>query len=223
MNIENIVESSIKYFFFIILTFYSNLGLADTYITQNDGHHLRVNEPISTVFISAPDIADYNVVDENTIVIFAKEVGQAKIIIYGEGKKVLLSDRIVVDIDLISVRRQLRAFYPNLDVKIESIGEQVVVSGVVNNEQERDDIYRLVANLLGREKIERYESTQQLTYENDTISVPEPEAMIFSRNMTWNGIIEQIQVAAVQQVNVKISIAQVTETFGQTIGVRARS
>lgn len=34
-----------------------------------------------------------------------------------------------------------------------------------------------------------------------------------------DGIIEQLQVAAVQQVNVKISVAQVTETFGQTIGV----
>jgi pilus assembly protein CpaC len=37
--------------------------------------------------------------------------------------------------------------------------------------------------------------------------------------MTWEGIIERIEVATVQQVNVKISVAQVTESFSQTVGV----
>ncbi len=43
--------------------------------------------------------------------------------------------------------------------------------------------------------------------------------MIFARNMTWKGIVERIQVATTQQVNVKISVAQVTESFGKTVGV----
>ncbi|UPR51590.1 pilus assembly protein N-terminal domain-containing protein [Vibrio cyclitrophicus] len=219
MKTEKLLELLTQFCLMLLCISLSLSANAETYITQNDGHHIRVGEPISTVFISAPDIADYNVVDENTVVIFAKEIGQSKIIIYGEGKKILLSDRIVVDIDLSHVRRQLRAFYPNLDIKIESIGEQVVVSGVVNSEEERDNIYRLIATMLSRDKVARYEDTQQFTYENETISVPESESLIFARNMTWDGIIEQLQVAAVQQVNVKISVAQVTETFGQTIGV----
>lgn len=150
MKTEKLLELLTQFCLMLLCISLSLSANAETYITQNDGHHIRVGEPISTVFISAPDIADYNVVDENTVVIFAKEIGQSKIIIYGEGKKILLSDRIVVDIDLSHVRRQLRAFYPNLDIKIESIGEQVVVSGVVNSEEERDNIYRLIATMLSR-------------------------------------------------------------------------
>jgi pilus assembly protein CpaC len=37
--------------------------------------------------------------------------------------------------------------------------------------------------------------------------------------MTWEGIIERIEVTTVKQVNVKISVAQVSESFGETVGV----
>ncbi|MDN2480399.1 type II and III secretion system protein family protein [Vibrio agarivorans] len=197
----------------------SEVVAGQRYITQFEGQHIAMDEPITTVFISAPDIVDYNVVDEKTIVVFAKEVGQARLVVYGEGKKVLLSDKIIVDIDLSLVRRQLKLRYPNLDVRVESVGSQVAVSGVVDSNQQRDDIYRLVATLLGRDKTERYEETRRLEFESDTYEIPEPEDLIFARNMTWEGILELLEVATAQQVNVKISVAQVTENFAQTVGV----
>lgn len=202
-----------------ILIFSATSFAADRYVTQNDGQHISVSEPISTVFISAPEIADYNVVDENTIVVFGKEVGQSRLIIYGEGKKVLLSDRVIVDIDLSLVRRQIKLRYPGLNVRVESVGEQVAVSGVVETEQQREDIYRLVATVLKREMITRYEESRVLEFESDSLEISEPQDLIFERNMTWEGIIEQLEVASAKQVNVKISVAQVTETFAQTVGV----
>lgn len=202
-----------------ILIFSATSFAADRYVTQNDGQHISVSEPISTVFISAPEIADYNVVDENTIVVFGKEVGQSRLIIYGEGKKVLLSDRIIVDIDLSLVRRQIKLRYPDLNVRVESVGEQVAVSGVVETEQQREDIYRLVATVLKREMITRYEESRVIEFESDSFEISEPQDLIFERNMTWEGIIEQLEVASAKQVNVKISVAQVTETFAQTVGV----
>lgn len=191
----------------------------DRYITVNDGQHIEVKEPITTVFVSDPEVVDYNVINENTVVVFAKGVGQARFIIYGESKKVLLSDRVIVDIDLSLVRRQLKLFYPELNIKVESVGEQVAVSGVVDSEEQRDEIYRLVATLLGRDKIEKWDEPQVLTFTNEAYDIDEPQSMIFHRNMTWEGIIEMLEVATVQQVNVKISVAQVTETFAQTVGV----
>ncbi|MDW2205293.1 pilus assembly protein CpaC, partial [Vibrio sp. 1636] len=46
-----------------------------------------------------------------------------------------------------------------------------------------------------------------------------PQSMIFARNMTWKGILELLEVAPDQQVNVKISVAQVTDSFSKTVGV----
>lgn len=192
---------------------------ADRSITLNDGQHIQVNMPIGKVFISNPEVADYKVINENTLVVYANEVGQSRLIVYGTDSSVLLSDRIVVDLNLSEVRRQLKFHYPDAQVKVQSIGAQVAVSGIVGSEETRDDIYRLVATLLGREKTEKWDKVEKLTFESENSSYEVPESMVFARNMTWEGIIEQIKVTTTQQVNVKISIAHVTESFGQTVGI----
>ncbi|MGF1747828.1 type II and III secretion system protein family protein [Vibrio cionasavignyae] len=189
------------------------------YITVNDAKHIQLDDRITKVFISDPEVVDYNVINETTIVVFAKAVGQARLMVYGESEKLLMSDRIIADIDLSQVRRQIKLHFSEVDIKIESVGNQVAVSGIVHSEQQRDDIYRMVATLLGREKTERWDETQKLEFRTDNVDLEEPESMIFARNMTWDGILEQLEVATVQQVNVKISVAQVTERFAETVGV----
>lgn len=201
------------------LLFTSMSIAADRYITLNEGTHINLPNTIGKVFISNPQIADYKVIDENTIVVFASSLGQARLIVYGTEQDVLLSDKIIVDLDLSQVRRQLAFHFPDLDIKVQSIGSQVAVSGVVNSEEERDAIYRMVATLLGREKTERWHKAEKLEFKLSDMELEEPESMVFARNMTWEGIIERLEVATTQQVNVKISVAQVTENFGETIGV----
>lgn len=192
---------------------------ADRSITLNDGQHIQFQSPIGQVFINNPSIVDYKIINDNTLVVFANSVGQSRLIVYGVDDDVLLSDRIIVDLNLTDIRRQLKFHFPDAKVKVQSVGEQVAVSGVVDSEATRDDIYRLVATLLGREKTEKWDKTQKLEFKSDSSDYEEPESMVFARNMTWEGIIERIEVATTQQVNVKISVAQVTESFGQTVGV----
>ncbi|MDP5253176.1 pilus assembly protein N-terminal domain-containing protein [Vibrio sp. HB161653] len=192
---------------------------ADRYVTLNEGQHVHLGQEIGKVFISNPAVADYKVIDKHTLVVYANQVGQARFMVYGKEENLLLSDRIIVDVNLDLVRKQLKFRYPDLDIQLTSIGEQVAVRGTVESIEQRDEIYRLVANLLGREKITRWNSIDKYTFESDSGDVTAPEDMIFAKNHTWQGIIEQLQVATVQQVNVKVSIAQVTKGFDSTIGV----
>ncbi|HCG7115221.1 TPA: pilus assembly protein N-terminal domain-containing protein [Vibrio parahaemolyticus] len=197
----------------------TNAFAADRSITLNDGQHIQLKIPIGKVFISNPDIADYKIINENTLVVFANGIGQSRLIVYGMDDDVLLSDRIIVDLDLSEVRRQLKFHFPDAKVKIQSVGMQVAVSGVVDSEETRDDIYRLVATLLGREKTERWDKSEKLEFSSEYANYEEPEGMVFARNMTWEGIVERIKVATTQQVNVRISVAQVNESFSKTVGV----
>ncbi|MFZ3420615.1 type II and III secretion system protein family protein [Vibrio harveyi] len=197
----------------------TNTFAADRSITLNDGQHIQLKMPIGKVFISNPDIADYKIINDNTLVVFANGIGQSRLIVYGTDDDVLLSDRIIVDLDLSEVRRQLKFHFPDAKVKVQSVGEQVAVSGVVDSEETRDDVYRMVATLLGREKTEKWEKVEKLEFKSDYSDYEEPESMVFARNMTWKGIIERIKVATTQQVNVKISVAQVNESFSKTVGV----
>lgn len=208
---------SILLFIFTLFSIQSFAG--QKYITINDAKNIEVAEKITKVFISDPNVVDYNVINENTIVVFGKATGHSRLMVYGVSEKLLLSDKIIVDIDLSQVRRQIALHFPDSNVRIESVGNQVAVSGVVASEQIRDDVYRMVANLLGREKTQRWESSQKLEFSTDNVDLQEPEALIFARNMTWDGIIERLEVATVQQVNVKISVAQVSERFAETVGV----
>ncbi|CDT64748.1 putative Flp pilus assembly protein, secretin CpaC [Vibrio coralliirubri] len=201
------------------LLFITNSFAADRSITLNDGQHIKFKSPIGQVFINNPDIVDYKVINDSTLVVFANGIGQSRLIVYGIDDEVLLSDRIIVDLNLTDIRRQLKFHFPDAKVKVQSVGEQVAVSGFVDSEATRDDIYRLVATLLGREKTEKWDETQKLEFKSDNSDYEEPESMVFARNITWEGIIERIEVATTQQVNVKISVAQVTESFGQTVGV----
>ncbi|PQJ64002.1 pilus assembly protein CpaC [Vibrio chagasii] len=196
----------------------TNTFAADRSITLNDGQHIQFKTPIGQVFINNPNIVDYKVINDSTLVVFANSVGQSRLIVYGVDNDVLLSDRIIVDLNLTDVRKQLKFHFPDAQVKVQSIGEQVAVSGIVDSEETRDDIYRLVATLLDREKMEKWDKAQKLKFKSDSSDYEESESMVFARNMTWQGIIERIEVATTQQVNVKISVAQVTESFGQTIG-----
>ncbi|GAL21055.1 type II/IV secretion system secretin RcpA/CpaC [Vibrio maritimus] len=182
------------------LLFTSMSSAADRYITLNEGTHINLPNTIGKVFISNPQIADYKVIDENTIVVFASSLGQARLIVYGTEQDVLLSDKIIVDLDLSQVRRQLAFHFPNLDIKVQSIGSQVAVSGVVSSEEERDAIYLMVATLLGREKTERWHKAEKLEFKLPNMELEEPESMVFARNMTWEGIIERLEVATTQQV-----------------------
>ncbi|MDW1889716.1 pilus assembly protein N-terminal domain-containing protein [Vibrio sp. Vb1574] len=197
----------------------TNTFAADRSITLNDGQHIQLKMPIGKVFISNPDIADYKIINDNMLVVFANGIGQSRLIVYGTDDDVLLSDRIIVDLDLSDVRRQLKFHFPDAKVKVQSVGEQVAVSGVVDSEETRDDIYRMVATLLGREKTEKWKKVEKLEFNSDYSDYEESESMVFARNMTWKGIIERIKVAKTQQVNVKISVAQVNESFSKTVGV----
>lgn len=192
---------------------------ADRSITLNDGQHIQLKSPIGQVFVNNPSIVDYKIINDNTLVVFANSIGQSRLIVYGIDDKMLLSDRIIVDLDLTDIRRQIKFHFPDAQVKVQSVGEQVAVSGIVDSEATRDDIYRLVATLLGRDKTEKWDKIEKLEFKSDSSDYEEPESMVFARNMTWEGIIERIEVATTQQVNVKISVAQVTESFGQTVGV----
>ncbi len=57
---------------FLVFLFSFSAFSGDRYITVSDGQHIEVKEPISTVFVSDPEIVDYNVVNENTVVVLLR-------------------------------------------------------------------------------------------------------------------------------------------------------
>ncbi|WP_035476636.1 type II and III secretion system protein family protein [Aliagarivorans taiwanensis] len=182
-----------------------------TNITVNQAFTIDVGQDIGTVFISQPQIADYKVVNKQRLLVFAKHVGQTQLVIYDVDGGVIQSRKLFVDEDLTLVRRQLAKFFPDEDITVESVGRIVTVTGLVDSEKVRDDAYRMIAMLLEREAVPRF-----ATMTKDTgIGWSE-----FAEQYQWDGIVEGLSVLGSKQVNVKVSVAQVTEEFTEAIGVQ---
>lgn len=166
----------------------------------NSAKNLRFNDEIGTVFISSPEIADYKIIDPQQLVLFANQIGETTLIVYNVDNQVLLSQRITVNVDLTKIRRQLAQSYPQFSLTLTAVGNQVAVRGQVDTAEQRNEIYHLIGSLLNR--------NNNPAATSDALSTPH-----------WDGIINGITVAEAQQVNVKITVAQVTKEFNETIGV----
>ena len=204
----------------IMLSLYISTSIAsERYIPLNSAVNIDFEQDITTVFISQPDIADYKIINKRTLILFTNKVGQSQILVYGRDQQQLLSQLIHVDINLTDARRQVALYYPELEIKLNSIGRSVVVSGKVYSEEQRDGIYRSIAELLGREKVTRYNTADRVTITNGDSEFDEMQWVGFQRNYSWDGIIERLEIDSVKQINVKISIVQVTKEFNETLGV----
>jgi pilus assembly protein CpaC len=201
---------------FVNVFFCGGVIADDRFVTLNDASSIELEQAIGTVFISQPEIVDYKITGSNKLVIYGRQLGQSRLFVYSKANEVILSQLLHVDINLSQIRRQLTLFYPDLELTLSSVGDKVAVRGIVYSEEQRNDIYRLVAKFLGREKVERFDESELVEFKD---SFTEANWLAYERNFSWEGIIEGLTLSQTQQVNVKISVAQVTKEFNETLGV----
>lgn len=181
------------------------------YISEGEARALSSEQKIGSVFISAPDVADYQVVDNNKVVVYGRSTGKATVMLFSEEGTTLQTRNVVVRKSMANIRGHIKAMYPNADVKVNSLDDKVVLSGTVSAEKEKDGINQLVGELLGR-SVENYDLEWQA--ENG-----QSLRMDFMRRRSYSGVINNIEVVTTKQVNVKLSIVEVSHTLMQDFGL----
>lgn len=198
--------------FFVMSTSVSAAKIVN--LSEGDAQTIRVNSDIGSVFISNPEIADYQVIDKNKVVFFGKSIGNAALFIFDEEGNTLANRKLVVNRSLVHIQQQIQLRYPDVDVSVYNLGEQAVLSGTVSSDQEKEDIYRLAGELLGKEA--------EITIVEWDLGENKYE-MDFMRKYRYPGILNNIEVSATKQVNVKLSIAEVSHTFMENFGIQLAS
>jgi len=179
-------------------------------LAEGEASNINLTRNIATVFIANPEIADYQVIDKQKIVIFGKEIGETNIIIFDEQSDILQSYKLIVNKSLSYIQDQIQLHYPDAEVMVSNIGEQVVLTGTVATEQEKDEINILTGELLSKE-VDKFD----FEWTNDE----EDLEMQFMQRRQFTGVVNNIKVATTKQVNVKLSIAEVSHSFLEEIGV----
>jgi pilus assembly protein CpaC len=181
---------------------------------EGEAKAITTKTEIASVFISNPEIADYQVVDKNKLVIYGKKVGSVSLLAFDDNSQTIISRKLVVNTSLIHVQQQVQLRYPNVDISIYNLGEQVVLAGKVSSDKVRDEINILVGELLAKDYVDH---KIEWDLGDDTYE------MEFMTRRHYKGIVNNMEVATTKQVNVKLSIAEVSQSFLEEFGVQYAS
>ena len=182
-----------------------------TYLSEGEMEIISVGEDIDSVFISNPKVADYQVIDKRKVALFGKALGETGFAIFGTSGKTLTKRKVTVNTSLTELESQVQLLYPNANVKLTHIGDNVVLTGTVANEKTKDAINQMVGELLEKEK-------EEFTIEWNRGD--EDYEMEFMKRFHFTGVVNQIEVVTQKQVNVKLSIAEVSHSFLEEFGVQ---
>jgi len=178
---------------------------------EGQARNISVSQAIDTVFISNPDIADYKVIDNKKIVLFAKKVGVADLTVYGKKGKVLNKMSIAVDSFGNALTDKVNKQFPGTNIQIERYmsGDKLtyILKGDVATEEVRDQIYNTVGSLVGTDKKEN-----QVSHGDDNVE-------LLSKTR-WDNVIDRMTIlSSPQQVNVKLTVVEVTKQFTDALGI----
>jgi pilus assembly protein CpaC len=115
----------------------------------NKGTLIRLTAPAATVFIANPDIADVQVKSPSLIYISAKSPGETVIYAVDGSDAVLLNSPVRVEHDLSRLRSSLRELAPGERISAESVGGNLVLSGMVSDAGKADRARALAASIVG--------------------------------------------------------------------------
>ncbi len=192
----------------------------DIYMEKGEARTLKVNAAVDTVFISNPDVADYEVIDEKQVVIFARENGRASLEIYGgENNATLMTMNIVVDPLLGNIKKDMAEEYPGSDIDIKKYGEGYVLTGTVPDEDAREGIYMTIGQALGLKRKETDLKIKPGSVSSIGGDSGGDTSIDFMQKVVFEGLVNRLKLPATNQVNVKLTVVEVTKTFMDNVGV----
>lgn len=190
----------------------------DLVLKEGQAKNISSTQKIDTVFISNPTVADYKVINNTKIVVYAKEIGVADLTIYGEKGKVLKKITIAVDGIGSALAEKVNKQYPGMRIQIERFmnGDKLayIIKGDVATEELRDQIYQTVGSLVGGENRVRQTKLKSGGSESD-----ETDIDMLTKKI-WDNVIDRMTIlSSPQQVNVKLTVVEVTKQFTDALGI----
>lgn len=177
---------------------------------KGEAKTISMDKPVSTVFISDPKVADYKVINSKTIVLYAVDLGTTSILIYDSQGKEIYSNNIVVNFNLSVIRDVIDKQFPDEKIVITNIADNVVLSGVVSSEEVKTNVYHVVGTLLEKEQ----ESVRRAVEADG-----EDDPLRYTTKYDYSGIVNNLSVITANQINVKVTIAEVSSSFLTSLGI----
>ena len=221
--IKKIYKQRVSLAIFLALICSSNFSWAQIYYFQpGQSKTITLPEKVRTVFIAKESVANYEIIGENKLLIYAKQNGLTGLLAYDENNNIIIDDTIIVDPILSQVVFRLKKEFPNSNVTITkyAIGQTgdefaYLVSGDVPDTDTKSRILNFIGSLVGTNKKTRKIESNDGAISNDDID--------FLEKTTYSNIIDKINVVQETQINVKLTFVEVSKEFTDALGIDWRN
>ena len=181
-----------------------------------DSHMFQTAERIATVFITSPRVADYEVIGEKSLLVYAQENGRTDLNVLDQASEQLLRVTLVVDPMLGAVQKRIGEVAPDSRVTIQKLGKTYVLSGTAATEDDRDKIYQIVGEGVGAQRIVNKKQVADVAADaggggNDSSS--------WLDEVVYQDVINKLKLPVTNQINVKLSVVEVTKSFTDNVGI----
>ncbi len=154
---------------------------------------IKIDGAIKDVLVADPSIVDVMAIKSDRLYIVGSSLGDTNIMALDENGDVLKKINIHVQLDTDRIQAMVNQLYPNEDVKIEALTDQVVLTGEVSNPAVANQITNLVGHYAGE--------IQELDRPVDEI------------------IVNMMSVRGAQQVMLRVKIVEVARNALKDLGV----
>ncbi|MFV8801425.1 type II and III secretion system protein family protein [Yersinia sp. LJYL362] len=170
------------------------------YLSTGESYIINTKDEIDTVFVSAATVADYELVGKNSMIVYAKKEGLAEFILFNQNNIPIKKSEVLVNNIITMVDKRIKIEYPESNIDINKIGDSYVLTGMADSEDAKETISTIIGEAIGSKRI-KYNDDQP------------------SDNGHYDGIINKIKLPQSNQVNVKLTIAEVTKDFTENVGI----
>lgn len=206
----SVVKVSIIFLFLTI----SYAHARDIYMVPGDSQVIQVQDNIDTVFISSPDVADYEIIGDRSVMIYAKSQGRTDFALFDKEGEVISKSTLVVDALLSDIQKKISQIAPDSQVTIEKLGRSYVISGTVATEEDRDKVYQIVGEGVGAQKAVTKKDVASTGGAGNGEG-----ASGWLDYVAYQGVLNKLQLPMTNQINVKLSVVEVTKSFTDNVGI----
>lgn len=201
----------------VLLAFSLIAAAANLTMEKGQSRTIKTNSKIDAVFAPAPSIADYEIIDDNTFIIYATGEGKTEVTAFDDQGNPLSTNMITVNGTLKSISSnegnpsvQIKNSLTNSNVSVEQVGKAYVVKGKASSVAEQEKVTRIVGEATGSPKTV---TKKKFKYNDSDEEVP------FLDKTEYSGVISDIKTPAAPQINVKLSVVEVNKDLSERLGI----
>jgi pilus assembly protein CpaC len=202
----------------------SPAGRLDIHVSQS--LLITLPSPAETVFVAEPEIASYQMVNANRIMVFGRLPGQTSLMAMDAEGEPIYSSTVIVRYDTSQMSEALKREFPSLNLKLTPAADGIAVSGVVPTPQVASDIIALLDSFvqLGAPSAMTASMPSQpmggsssSSEESTTTGASAGKGTLAAR---YGKIINRLTINMPTQVTIRVRVAEVNRNLSEQLGIK---